>query len=87
LGDPAQAGPGNAGWQRDLSLSHGRVAIVLAKRRANGDALTAFQQGRSIIVRLAERSRDNATLPNNLAWFDSRIAALGGDPSSFKAPQ
>jgi CHAT domain-containing protein len=28
----AKADPGNAGWQRDLALSHGRVAMVLARQ-------------------------------------------------------
>ena len=73
-----KADPGNAGWQRDLALSHGRVAIALTSGGANGDALTAFRHGRSIIAALAEQSPDNATLPKDLTWFDDQIAALGG---------
>ncbi len=39
-------------------------------------ALDEFQEGRVIIARLKEQSPDNATLPNDLAWFDAEIARL-----------
>ncbi len=71
----AKADPGNAGWQRDLALSYGRVATVEAQQGLREDALGEFRQGRDIISRLAPQSPSNATLPNDLAWFDSQIAA------------
>jgi len=71
----AQSDRGNAGWQRDLALSYGRVAMVEAQQGAGEDALGAFRQGRDIISQLARQSPSNATLPNDLAWFDGRIAA------------
>ena len=41
----AKSDPGNAGWQRDLSVSHGRIAIVLRRMSASADALSAFTPG------------------------------------------
>ena len=43
---------------------------------ARDSALGAFRQGREIIAQLARRSPDNATLPTDLAWFDSQKAEL-----------
>jgi hypothetical protein len=58
----------------DLAMSFGRVATVEARQGARGDASGAFRQGRDIIARLMRQSSDNATLPKDLAWFDSQIA-------------
>jgi hypothetical protein len=73
FGRLAEADPGNAGWQRDLALSYGRVAIVEAQQGAREHALDALRQGRNIISRLARQSPSNGTLPNDLTWFDSQI--------------
>jgi hypothetical protein len=51
------------------------VAIAEAQQGAREDALDALRQGRNIISRLARQSPSNATLPNDLTWFDSQIAA------------
>jgi hypothetical protein len=32
-----------------------------------------LRQGQEIIAQLMRRSRDNATLPGDLAWFDQMI--------------
>jgi len=72
----AKADPDNAGWQRDLALSHGRVTTVLARQGERAKALEGFQAGRAIIARLKERSPDNATLPKDLAWLEAQIAEL-----------
>jgi hypothetical protein len=69
----AKADPGNAGWQRDLALSYGRIALIETRQGIRGDTLTGFQQGRDIIVQLMRQSPDNATLPKDLTWFDSQI--------------
>ncbi len=50
----AKADPGNAGWQRDLSVSHNNIGNV---QRAQGDlpaALTSYQAARAIAERLAK---------------------------------
>jgi tetratricopeptide (TPR) repeat protein len=71
-----EADPGNAAWQRDLAISHGRVAMILARQEVGSEALAAFVQGRDIIVKLREKSPDNAQLPKDLAWFEGQIAKL-----------
>jgi len=73
----AKADPSNAGWQRDLALSHGRVAIILARQGERERALGAFRQGRNIIAKLKAAAPSNATLPEDLDWFDGRIQQLG----------
>jgi tetratricopeptide (TPR) repeat protein len=70
----AQADPGNARWQRDLSLSYDRVAAVEMRQGARDDADNDFQQGRDIITQLIRRSPDDATLLRDLAWFGRQIA-------------
>jgi hypothetical protein len=71
----AEADPGNAGWQRDLALSYGRVALVEMRQGIGDNALKAFRHGRDIITQLMRRSPENVTLPKDLAWFDRQIAA------------
>ena len=72
----ARADPGNAGWQRDLALSHGRVAMILLRQGERERALSAFRQGREIILKLKAAAPSNATLPKDLAWFDGQIGGL-----------
>ncbi len=72
----AKADPGNARWQRDLALSHGRVAMVLARQGERERALGSFRQGREIITKLKTAAPSNATLPKDLDWFDGQIRAL-----------
>jgi len=58
----AAANPSNAGWQRDLSVSHNKEGDVL---RTQGDlpgALKAYRESLVIRVRLA------ATDPSNAGW-------------------
>ncbi len=72
----AASSPGNAGWQRDLAASYGRIATVESRLGARDDALARFRRGRNIIARLSRQSPDDATLPKDLAWFDAQIAHL-----------
>jgi len=72
----ATADPENAVWQRDLAIGYGRVAMVEARQGARDHALRAFYKGRNIILWLKAKSYDVASLPNDLAWFESQITAL-----------
>jgi hypothetical protein len=49
--------------------------MVKAHQGMREDALSWFRQGREIISGLARQSPSDATLPNDLAWFDGQIAA------------
>jgi hypothetical protein len=56
-------------------LNFGRIIIVEARQGARDGALRQFREGRDIIVRLIRQSPENATLLNDLAWFESQIKA------------
>ena len=63
----AEADPGNAGWQRDLSVSHNKIGDV---QRAQGDlaaALRSYQASHDIFARLAEADPGNAGWQRDLA--------------------
>jgi len=72
----AKADPGNAGWQRDLSVSYKKLADVSKRSGETATALDMLQQGRAIIVRLTTLSPDNAVWKRDLARFDRQIAEL-----------
>ena len=72
----AQADPGNAGWQRDLSVSHAKLANVFTKTGERVKAIDALHQGRAIMERLTKMSPHNAVWKRDLVWFDGRIREL-----------
>lgn len=67
---------GNAGWQRDLSVSFGRLATVLMKQNESANALSSLRQGRDILLGLTERSPENVVWKRDLGWFDGQIDQL-----------
>ncbi|MEL6907405.1 MAG: toll/interleukin-1 receptor domain-containing protein, partial [Planctomycetota bacterium] len=56
----AEADPGNAGWQRDLSVSFDKVGDVLVAQGRLDDALGNFQKSLDLRSRLAEADPGNA---------------------------
>jgi tetratricopeptide (TPR) repeat protein len=58
----AKSGPGNAGWQRDLSVSHAKLGDVLVAEGDLKGALKSYQDGLEIIDRLAKSD------PGNTGW-------------------
>jgi tetratricopeptide (TPR) repeat protein len=46
----AAADRSNAGWQRDLAISHGKLGLVHERQNRIADALQEFTQGRDIMV-------------------------------------
>ncbi len=78
----AKADPGNAGWQRDLSVSHIKIGDVL---RAQGNlpaALETFKASLAIRDRLAKADPGNAGWQHDVALSLQRVgfvAARQGD--------
>ena len=72
----AKSDPGNAGWQRDLSVSHMKLATVAAKSGDKTTARAEFIVAREISARLVALSPDNADWKHDLAFIDTQIAAL-----------
>ena len=72
----AKSDPGNAIWQRDLSLSYAKLATVYLKAEQSAKAREALSAGRDIVARLVTQFSDQAVWKRDLAWFDQQIAAL-----------
>ena len=69
----AKADPGNAGWQRDLSVSHNKIGDV---RQAQGDlagALASYQASLAIRERLAKADPGNAGWQRDLSVSHNKI--------------
>ncbi len=79
----AKADPGNAGWQRDLSVSHNKIGDV---QRAQGDlpaALTSYQASHDILEKLAKADPGNAGWQRDLIVSCVKIAEA--DPAATPA--
>ena len=63
----AQADPGNAGWQRDLSVSHDNLGDVLVAQGNLTEALTAYRASLAIRERLAQADPGNAGWQRDLS--------------------
>jgi hypothetical protein len=72
----AKADPGNAEWQRDLSVSHDNIGDV---QQAQGDlaaALSSYQASHAIRERLAKADPGNAGWQRDLALTYGRVASI-----------
>ena len=72
----AKADPGNAGWQRDLSVSYNKVGDVLVAQGQLPDALKAFRDSLAIADRLAKADPANARWQRDLAISYGRLASV-----------
>ena len=71
----AAADPGNAGWQRDLSVSHNNIGDV---QRGQGDlaaALGSYRASLAIRERLAAADPGNAGWQRDVAMSNARLGA------------
>ena len=72
----AKADPGNAGWQRDLSVSYNKVGDVLVAQGNLPEALKSFRDSLAIADRLAKADPGNAGWQRDLAISNERIADI-----------
>jgi tetratricopeptide (TPR) repeat protein len=70
----ARADPGNAGWQRDLSVSYDRVGDVLVAQGNLPEALNSFRDSLAIADRLARADPGNAGWQRDLSVSLGRVA-------------
>ncbi len=68
-----RGGPGNAGWQRDLSVSHNKIGDVQVAQGDLPAALTSFQASLASVERLAEADPGNAGWQRDLSVSHDRI--------------
>ena len=73
----AKGDPGNAGWQRDLAVSHSKLADVYGKQEEGSKARQELEKGREIMVRMTKLAPDQAQWKRDLAWFEEQLAELG----------
>jgi hypothetical protein len=74
----AKTDPGNAGWQRDLSVSYAKLASTHLKLGETPEAVIELRKGREIVARLVTITPTNAQWNKDLAWFDGQITRLEG---------
>jgi hypothetical protein len=74
----AKAAPNNAGWQRDVAVSHAKPASVYRKLDSVAEALAELRQRRAIMATLVALTPSRAQWKNDLTEFDGEIARLAG---------
>jgi hypothetical protein len=67
--------PDNAGWRRDLSVSHNCVGRVLEAQGRLAEALAEYQVAETILVVLTSALPDQAEWAEDLVSIRSQIAA------------
>ena len=72
----AAADPSNAGWQRDLSVSHAKLARGFRASRDTVKTRRHLTEGRAIIAHLVQLYPDWVEWKRDLAWFDGQLAEL-----------
>jgi hypothetical protein len=72
----ANIDPNNAGLQRDVAISYGKIAAALRKTGQNEQALDALRRAQAIIERMAKLFPDNAAWKRDLAWIAARMAEI-----------
>jgi tetratricopeptide (TPR) repeat protein len=78
----ASADPSNAGWQRDLSVSHDRLGDVLSAQGDLAGALAAYRESLAVSQRLASADPSNAGWQRDLmvsCWRMATMAEQNGD--------
>jgi serine/threonine protein kinase len=72
----AKTDPGNAGWQRDLSVSHEKVGDVLRAQSDLPGALEAYRASLAIAEQLAKTDPGNAGWQRDVALAQGRVAMV-----------
>ena len=70
----AQSDPGNAGWQRDLSVSYEKIGDVQVAQGDLAGALSPYRDSLAIIDRLAQSDPGNAGWQRDLSVSYERLA-------------
>ena len=76
----AEKDPGNAEWQRDLSVSDDRIGDVLAATGEIDTALASYRDSLAIRSLQAQRDPSNVLWQIDLAVSLCKVASAGGEP-------
>ena len=85
VGRLAKADPGNAGWQRDLSVSHGRIGDVLGDQGNLPAALDSYKAALAIRDRLAKADPGHAGWQRDLSVSHDSIGDVLGEQGNLPA--
>jgi tetratricopeptide (TPR) repeat protein len=72
----AKSDPGNADWQRDLSISYEKIGNVQVAQGTPANALTSYQASLGIRERLAKSDPSNVIWQRDLVRSYSRLASV-----------
>ena len=75
----AKSDPGNANWQRDLSVSYEKVGDVLVQQSNLAEALKFYQASLAISERLAKSDPGNANWQRDLLVSHWKLASVFRD--------
>ena len=85
----AKSDPGNAGWQRDLSVSYNKVGDVLVAQGNLPEALKSYRDSLAIADRLAKSDPGNAGWQRDLSVSYNKVGdvlvAQGNLPEALKS--
>ena len=68
--------PGNAGWLRELSVSHNKVGHILAAEGRRAEALQDYQEAKRIMLELTKRDPGNAGWMRDLSVSYNRVGGI-----------
>jgi tetratricopeptide (TPR) repeat protein len=72
----AKSDPNNAGWQRDLTVSHNEIGDVLVAQGDLPGALESYRASMEIAQRLAKSDPNNAVWQRDLAVSNERLGEI-----------
>ena len=75
----AKSDPGNALWQRGLSVSDNKIGDVLEAQGNLPESLKSYRHGLAIMDRLAKADPGNAGWQTDLVLLNRRLADNGDD--------
>nr|MCH9808721.1 TIR domain-containing protein [Alphaproteobacteria bacterium] len=81
----ADANPGNAGWQRDLSVSHDRVGDVEKSQGNLSAALKSYQASLAIAERLSQSDPGNAGWQRDLSVSHNKVGDVEKSQGNLSA--
>jgi hypothetical protein len=74
-----QADPGNADWQRDVSVSHNKIGNVQVAQGDLPGALQSYRASMRIAERLAQADPGNANWQRDLIVSYGKLSEVTGD--------
>jgi tetratricopeptide (TPR) repeat protein len=72
---------GNTGWQRDLSVSLGRVADILIQEQKSNEARPLAERALTLVRAAIGRAPDDPRLARDLPYYENLVRRAGGDPA------